>query len=269
MFFRCLKTELWKAFHNKRFLLACGIGFVIQCFNLIYNIRYVQQTISNSAEGADIRSGISLFLRWISADGWSLGYYLLLILFPLIVVIPFGWSALSERSSEYQVQMLCREKKVSYFTGKYIAVFLSGGSVIAMTLLVNLLLNALVLPAVVPDISLMNTSILAGELFSLVYYTHPWLYCLLWVGIDFLWGGVLAVTCMLTAQLFKRNIYVLILPFVLYLILDYIGPVSPMQYLLIGGSATRTGATLSAMLIILGLFSYVAGLFLFQRREVL
>lgn len=265
---RVFKIELWKAFHNKGFLVACLMGVVIEVLNLGYNIWYVGYVTNGSLEGADIGAGFALFLRWVSADGYTLSYTLFLILFPLIAIMPFGWSFFSERKNGYQNQMLCRRNKVQYFTAKYAAIFLSGAGIIALILIVNLLLNAMVLPARAPEPDMIST-VSAGEMFSMLYYTHPWSYCWIWIGISSLWGGMIASTSMLTAFIFKRNIYVLVVPFVLYQVLDYLAYISPVQYFLIAGNVTQKFWFVAASMAINFFLTYVLGLLIYCRKEVL
>jgi hypothetical protein len=271
MFYRCLKGELWKAFHNKRFYVAFLITFVIQMMNVCYNIYYVNYVVTTSAVGADVRYAISLFARWISAEGFNLSYDLLRELFPLLCIMPFGWSFLSEQQSGYEAQLLCRIPKTTRFVTKYIAVFLSGAAVIGANLLVNFLLNSLFLPSpmIDPFHMYMISPLTTNSLFVTLFYSHPWLFCGLWLILSSLWGGLLASTSALTSLIFRKNIYVLVLPFLILLAMLTLGIPSPLNYLLIYTELITSYTVMAELLILFFVIPFLGGLLLRRRREVL
>lgn len=269
--YNCIKSELWKVSHSRWLLYTFILGFFIQVMNLMYNLTYVPYVLENSVVGANVGQAVSLFLRWISIDGWTLGYNMLLILFPLLAALPFGWSFFTEVHSNYQNQILIRKNKWQYYCTKYIATFISGGTVVCVTLLSNLLLNALICPAVSVNSYVQTTEISPSEMLSKLYYSNPWLHSFIWIGIDFLWGGVLAALCILAAQIVKKRIFVVLMPFALLLLMDYLLPASwsPAQYLLI---SSFTDHQLSTLLIMLGGFAivgFVGGWLLYSKRETL
>lgn len=268
---RLMKSEIWKSFHCRSFRIALVIGLGIQSLNLIYNIYYLHQGVTLSVDGGYVAQSRSLFIRWISADGWTLGYYLLWFLFPLLAALPFGDSLLCERKSGYMNQMLCKVPRAKYYLSKYAAVFLSGGSVIGITLLVNLLINALIVPAAPVESYTSLSPVLYEDMASVLFYTHPWAYSFLWVGISFLWGGVLAGACMLFSVLFSKRIFALAAPFVLLRILDAILPeyyLSPTQYLLISTYISVRPLPLFVLLGLTLVLGLVGGLLLFQKTEL-
>lgn len=267
----CVKTELWKAFHSKSLLYALILGFVIQAFNLVYNLSYIPTVLERSAAGANVGQAVSLFLRWISVDGWTLGYNLLVILFPLLATLPFGWSLFTEAHSHYQNQILIRKQKWQYYCAKYIATFISGGIVIGVTLLINLLLNALICPAVPVNSYAQTVEIGPAEMLSKLYYTNPWLHSFIWIGISFLWGGVLSAFCLFSAQIVRKRIFAVLLPFALLLLMDFVLPASwsPAQYLLISSFTNHQLSTLIIMLVLFGVVGFVGGWVLYSKRETL
>ncbi len=116
-------------------------------------------------------------------------------------------------------QTYIRAGKKQAFFAKYLATFVSGGLAVALPVLLNLLLNAVVCPYSVPRItdSVYFTS--DGYFLSTVYYTHPWVYGMIWCGMEFLWGGVTACLCFLMGSRSRLLITIIVGPFVFYYLL--------------------------------------------------
>lgn len=265
-----VRAEVWKAFHNKNFSISLAVGLGIQSLNVIYNIFYVQDGLLYSATGADVAQTRSLFIRWISADGWTLGFNMLWFLFPLLAAFPFGASLFYERKTGYINLILCKVTRIRYYTAKYIAVFLAGGTVISVTLLVNLLLNALVCPAALQDSYNYVTPVLYEEMGSALFYTNPWLFSFMWIGIDFLWGGVLAGICMLTSLLFSKRIFVLAVPFAVVRLLDVVlnYNLSPSQYFMISTYITHQAMPMFGMIGLCFIIGFGGGWVIFRKMEL-
>lgn len=86
-----------------------------------------------------------LYNIWIGGECNSLGYLLFFTFLPILAALPYGCSCQQELKEGY-------DKIVEVPTGraKYLAVFLAGGSCIAMPLIGNFILTACFVPAVKP-----------------------------------------------------------------------------------------------------------------------
>ncbi len=267
-FTNCLRGELWKVFHSKAFYAALIAGLLIQMHNVIGNISYVRSFYEGGIRhtGGDTRS---LFILWVSA-GFGLANLLLHWLFPVLALVPYGWSYGSEARSGYRSQLLVRVSKGAYFTAKYIGAFVSGAVVIVIPLTVNLLLNALICPAVPPAPYSMTTPVHPQDMMYLLFCSHPWLYAILWLGISALWGGVMAGLSVLLSQFIKRSIFVLILPGIVVYLLSYVlFAWSPDNGFLILSSYVRSASVVFGEMAALATLSFGGGLVLFSRQEVL
>ncbi|MGM9606334.1 MAG: hypothetical protein ACI3XJ_02395 [Oscillospiraceae bacterium] len=267
-FWPCLRGELWKVFHSRAFYAALIAGLLIQLCNVGRNIWYVQLLYDGGARHVDGDTR-SLFILWLSA-GMNMAYYLFQWLFPLLALIPYGWSYGSEAQSGYRNQLLVRVSKASYFTTKYIGSFVSGATVIALPLGLNLLLNAMICPAVVPQAYSMVVPIHPLDMMYQLFFSHPWLYAFLWLGISALWGGVIAGLSVLLSQWIKKGIFVIILPCAVVYLLSYIlGAWAPANSFLISSHYFRIPAIVFGEMGALAALSLGGGLALFSRREVL
>lgn len=219
---RAVKTELWKALHNPMFYAALVLGTLIAMINVVENADIVRQLSLRILEsnGSKDPIGFSLFIHWIAVAAASFGHRAFYFVWPILAAMPFGWSYAQERRNGVYNQMLARSNVKRYFRAKYIAVFVSGGLAVAIPVLLNLLVNALICPYVIPraiiPISLVNDGYFLSEL----YYTVPWVYALVWCGMEFLIGGAAACVCLTVGTKFRLQIMVILTPFALFVLLD-------------------------------------------------
>ncbi len=223
MMLRCLKTELRKAFQNKMFFCSLLVGSLISITDVAQNavlVRRMTRILENSSEISKSAEGFSLFVRWIAVNGVTLGSNLFYFVWPILAAIPYGWSWAEERKSGLYAQIVSRVGRRTYFFSKYWAVFISGGAAVSVPVLANLLINALVCPYCVPTVLMAATPITNGYFLSELYYSAPWIFGLLWCGVDFLWGGVAACMCLPAGTRFRHQVMVLLVPFVSLILLD-------------------------------------------------
>lgn len=213
----CIRAEMYKAFHNKAFFVSLAIGLTMAAADILQNF-IDMQSFPGAVASPGGYDGVSLFVNWIGLNAYTLGHKLLLFTWPLLAALPFGWSLFSENKSRYSNQIIARVGKSSYLLAKAAASFVAGGSVLFIPVAADLLLNALVCPACIPEVITHVTAITSGYFLSEMYYTQPWLFCAIWSGVIFLWGGVTATVCLAAAQIFKHSAVVVIFPYVLYLV---------------------------------------------------
>ncbi len=224
-----VKTELWKATHNPYFLLSLLVGFILVLCNLVETSQNVQkmtmQTIDAIEHGVPLTGfmGCSLFVWWIGCNGLTFGSTCFFQVWPVLAAMPFSWSLSQEAKSGALYQYATRGSRKNYFYAKFLAVFISGGLAVALPLLADLLLNALICP----DISLLfynaMTSIENSYFLSALFYTHPWAYCLCWCFIDFLWGGSAAVLSILSGTGVRFTVLAMLVPMAVISALGAVG----------------------------------------------
>lgn len=222
--FRSVKVEMWKATHNQYFYTSLGIALILVILNIITVRGSISTATEMILEGREMGipfgsfKGCSLFLWWISSNmnQYSSLYYQL---FPIIAAMPFGWSFCQEMRNGLMVQYALRSDRKTAVLAKYIAVFCSGGIVVAFPVLLDLLANALICP----DESLLfynpMTMIFSKTLLSKLFFLHPWIWSLIWCGVDFLLGGSSAVLCFIAGKRIRFSALVILIPYIIYYIL--------------------------------------------------
>ena len=222
---KAIKTELWKAFHNPMIWLALAAGaFIVgasarDCLAMIneFNGR-VNRALELGLEISRSAEGYSLFVFAIPYDGVGFASRLFIYVWPLIAAAPYGWSYLQERRTGVYDQIVSRVGVRPYFLAKYIAVFVSGGAVVALTVLASLLVDAAILPVWTLHPTFMRP-VFNGNFLSVLFYTHPWVHALIWCGVLFLFAGATACLCFFAWTGLRLRALAVIIPFALYFVM--------------------------------------------------
>ena len=197
-----IKTELWKAVHNRMFFVSLLIGILISIINIVENIQnteIITELLLHDRTGVSKSyESISLFINWIAVDAGSLGNRIYYFVWPILAAMPFGWSYYQESRNGVFRQIAYRSNPRKYFVSKYIATFVSGGLTVSIPILFNLLVNALICPYCIPKVITSLVGVFDGNFMSELFYTTPWVYAVVWCFVEFLFGGVAASFCILS-----------------------------------------------------------------------
>ena len=224
--------ELKKAFCSKKFLLGICLLLLFAVLSAVYMIEgragYNPDSILASMEGGQFTHNPDLALftfynSWIGGDDLSLAANLFYTLLPVGAALPCGWSYYLERKTGYLKNIYTRVGKGTYLAGKTIAVFLSGASVVAVGLIVNILLVFAKIPVVTPFAAYnFYNHVYFSNLWADLYFAAPWLYVLLFALLDILYGGIFALLSFAVGFYFRNIFAVLFTPFLLMLVASYV-----------------------------------------------
>lgn len=228
-----LKLELKKAFKNKFFWISVVLGCLITLLSFEHMVNmYYEGMSAISGNSTDIiydpHIGINtVFNSWIGGEPFSLGSSIYFFVFPLLIALPYGWSYSEERKCGYRRMMITKTGKKKYYCAKYVAVFLSGGVAMVLPLIFNFWMTLLVVPAILPDVTMnMFYGVFGGSFLAELYYTVPFLYVAIYLFIDFVYCGFLVCICMAVSGIVRQKWGVVLIPFLLLLfvhvITDYI-----------------------------------------------
>lgn len=225
-----LKIELKKAFQNKVFLLMLGVGVLIAMLSVIQNLPKYYELLQNNAYAAQkgIQANPTLplytpYSNWIGNDFAYSMTPLFYTLFPLLACLAYGWSYFGERKSGYVMNVAVRTgKKSQYFLAKYIAVFLSGGVVVALPMLLNFLVISCFIPAYQPDLFYEMYYTVSAHFLRDWFYAVPLLFVSVILALNFLFGGLLAACSMAITFFVKNKFAVVLLPFMALFAVQYL-----------------------------------------------
>lgn len=280
---RSIKSELWKAFHNRYFCWTIILGVSIAAINNVENMILVSDLSPIMLNSGDNLSksyqGFSLFINWMAVNATSVGSKIFYFIWPILAAMPFGWSYYQDRKTGLYNQLVSRSNPFVYFTSKYTAVFISGGIAVATPVLINLLINAMICPYCVPKVITSLAMVFDGNFLSELFYTQPWIYAFVWCFIDFVWGGVTACICFLIGTKPKFQVIVMLMPFIVYFIIDYLYTVflsltylnlevSPLK-LAVAASANQNPEWLVVIeLCLVFVITYIGGYFQVKHNEL-
>lgn len=212
-----LKFELKRAFINRFFAISVLLGSIIALLQAV-------QASFPYAFDINLEYDIypmSVFNSYIGLSMTSVWTYVFFMIFPLLAALPYAESFLTDNKSGFIKEIVTRTSKGEFLTAKLISVFLSGGTAVLLPLFLNLLLTALCVPAVIPDISV-GTFPVFGDCFAAnLYYTHPFIYILMYNFIIFTTSGVLACTALTFSYFIKYKFIVTLSPFMLFMAISF------------------------------------------------
>lgn len=137
-----------------------------------------------------------------------------------------AWSYSQERYRSYYLQPISRVGKSGWFQAKFLAVFISGGIITAVPLVISLFAQAVFAPAILIQYQMMQViGITNADFLASVYYTRPWIYCICWCGVQFLLGGAAAVSVFLFGSRLRLAALAILLPYGLFYCLAALGTV--------------------------------------------
>jgi hypothetical protein len=211
-------NEIKRAFNTIGMKLALLVGCALSVWHVITVIMPISegQNYELSANAIDdLYVPISLFSTWMGNELFPIQSYIFYLILPLLAVLPFGSSFFEDIKSGYIINVCTRVEKKIYFKAKYLAVFLSGGVTVVAPLLLNLVLSSMFMPAFIPDngtVGTISPTTMAYE----VFFTHPLVYVLMFIVIDFLFAGVIATLALSYTYFTEHRFGVMIVPFVFY-----------------------------------------------------
>lgn len=221
-FLRQLKMECRKALINKYFLITLAVSCMFCILSAWYQITAYYEMLDHPFSGNPMIQMNSLYNSWIGGEGTSLGCICFFYLMPLLAAFPYGWSYAAERKSGYVKQLAVRGGRMEYYVSKYIAVFLAGGLVILIPMVMNFLAVAMFIPAVMPDMHFeMYYAVAYGTMWSEYFYTAPLLYDIFYILLNFIFSGLFAVISLACSMVVRSRIAIVLLPYFIILLLHY------------------------------------------------
>lgn len=205
-----LKNEWKRMWYSKEtvvaLLLGCGIN-IWYAVQYIWRVPVYDKIYSFCPE--------SVFYRWIGAFSFPVQSFLYFLLLPLLVVLPGGGTYHEDRKKQYTVNIYTRCAKWKYLLAKYIAVFLSGGMVFVLPLILSLFLSMVHFPMLCPEPIVGIGPSQVGFMHE-IYYSHPWAYVIIFLCIDFIFAGGIATIALTVTPYVEHRLVAMLIPFIVY-----------------------------------------------------
>lgn len=218
---RLLKLELRRAFCSRTMGAAVILGLAVVAAHLLqyviplYNSACMMEEMI--AEKGMAYTPRDVYGVWLGGGTFSMESFLYYLLLPILAVLPFGASYFEDQKGGVIKNICIRAERKSYLRAKFAAAFLSGGTAFVVPLLVSLGVCAVLFPSLQPWPSTTYSTVSAFSAFYEVFYTHPYLYILIYLILDFIYAGIMAVTALAASSFTDYKFMVLITPFIIYI----------------------------------------------------
>lgn len=225
--------DIKRILHSPLLWISLGIGIVLGVIHFFvigspYQWRYWRSILQEMFHLANMDQFGELgelypfpwISRWIGGDAVSIISVLFFMGIPVLAAIPYGNSIAVDHTNGYIKNLYIRGEKKSYYISKAISSFLTGGLVICIPLLINIGLCIATMPHIKPAVEGASVSIYYGNMWSVLYYEHPYLYVLGYLLIIFVYSGLLSCLATGVSAYFHNRFFSLVFPFTLVLFFD-------------------------------------------------
>lgn len=229
---RYVKTEAYKMWKNPWLWLSLCISTLFVLMSTVYVYRLYNSEMGVGGMARSLHSqGIqckdellacqNLWNSWIGSDGQSLGSVLFFMMTPLLAAMPIAIPFYREVHSGYLHTVVPKCGRHTYYRTKMQVAFVSGGCMLVIPQLLSLLLTALYIPAVRPDVVYdMYTPIFHGDMLAKLLYGCPAAYIGFILCINFMFGGWFALMSMAVSVFASYAVSALLIPYVIILLAD-------------------------------------------------
>ena len=224
---KLLKVECKRAFCNKTFYACLGIGAVLSIWLLCIQVQEVktfeQMILEYGIEKVGLYYPRSIYNSFIGLDYAYLPSTILYTIFPILVTLPHGISYYYDKKIGYMKNILIKSKRRDYFLAKYVSVFMSGFVMTMLILLFSFWLSALFFPGLLPEVTTaMYCPFDKHALLIKLFYSHPWLYVLIYIFIDAVFFGVIATVAIAISCYSNHMLLVCSGGMMIYLMVDLV-----------------------------------------------
>ena len=228
MIWKGIKLEFYRAFHNVWYAGALSVSIVLALVHFFTQVMPKAQVIGT---GDSMDYPYSVFNSSIMLDlgnGFEYIFYYSVI---LLATVPYAASYYTDIKDGYIKNISTRMNTTGYLVGKYLAVFVSAGSICVIPLIINTYLTAMVLPSLTPEIATLRF-LVGGECFaSELFHTYPYVYVLIYLVIDFVMAGLYSCLALVVSKIVNNRYVVMFFPFIVFLVFQTVIIYTPFQLL--------------------------------------
>ena len=272
---RVFRQECRRAFCNWRFFAALAAGIAIAVWQIaeyVYPASLKQSSML--AYGSDMICPTTVFSLWMGGGAFFYQQYLFFLLLPVLAALSYAASYRRDVEQGVWNNLVVRAGAKKVWTCRCFAVFLSGGCICVLPLLINLMTSMTMLSAAVPEIATFEYSLTNLHLGAELFYRFPWLYLLGYFLFDFCFSGLLAVFALAVSATVPMTYTVWFYPFFYCMLWSTIGSAADVRWLKPSlflnpscGVTNAAGMILEALLM-LGIAAVVS-LRVFRRKDYL
>lgn len=213
---------MWnKKLYRVQLCRAFGSGFFISC--CISSVLVLMQTVSVKSPiwPENLPYPASVFNQWIGGESYSYAASLFYIFLPMIAMIPFGVQYLIDQKNGYLKHLAIRVPAVQVVRSYQICNFFAAFAASLLPFLFSLYISAMQYPALRPQALTHTFSSGYGSMLSGLFYTHPFIYCIVYSTLIALYQALLSSVGMSMSFFMKNTFLCLISPLLLHFFSSY------------------------------------------------
>lgn len=214
------RVEIIRAFKNPRFKISMTIALTFIAYHILF--WNLPRSMALEIPENPTICPPSLYNCWLGLDfafPYTQIYYWVL---PILATFPFAGSFFTDRKKGYIKNILMRENRNAYLKGKCLAVVLSSSCIVGVPLLIDLFISAMLLPAIVPQVTTYMFPISIVGMWCDFYYSWPLLYIFAFILIDMLFISCFVLTSLIVSRFCKYEVEALLFPSLINLIIYFI-----------------------------------------------
>jgi len=271
-----LKVEFERAFRSRGLLLSLMVGFILAVVQFIVVVIPRSKNILEYFHGNASTYPYSVFNSWFGMDDTHPYLIIYMTIFPILATLPYAVSYFEDRKKGYIKGLCTRAKRNHYLMAKYAATFVSGGIVVVLPMVFNLILTASVVPSLIP-VGNGLFKLCGVAMFADIFYTHPYMYILIYLLMYFVYGGVFASLALACSYIFDYSFFVIIFPFAIYYGIGIISPyartvatqlINPRFLLTMSQPGIIMEVTFFGEIIIIGILAYAVYMWKGVRNDI-
>lgn len=211
-----LSVELRKALGcNLWFWGAVLAGMGLAAYAAVYDNSIFQDTLAMTYKfGETLETGYSsssCFSFWLPIRTYEFAPGIFMMVWPLLVSIPYAWSWSSEQQSGMLDQEFARVRRVPCYLAKTLATYIAGALALGIPFVASLVISACFAPAGPVWVSdMLYTGVWRDAPLSSLFYTDPLAFCILWTliasSIAGLWACAVAALSMVVGNFLETLI---------------------------------------------------------------
>ncbi len=223
-----LKIELERAFTSISFKIAVIIGMAVSV------LEFVRKVIPAAANPvmyfkpyAD-NMPLNVHNMWL-AGSRDMYYEVFLRILPILVVLPYAATYYTDSHRGLIKNYYTRTNKADYIIAKFTAVFITGGLVAVIPVIFSVMATSAVLPSFIWPNG--NMSYQPSGMWISILYTHPYVYYIMYIVLQFVCSGMLATIPLIISPWVNNSFIVLLFPVVLCEFLNVVTGWSSVSYI--------------------------------------
>lgn len=206
------KNNMYCAIESHGFRLSIALSAILAVSQIIINYEPIITVDPYPS---------SVFGRWIGGEFHTFVGQLLYIVLPLLCAFPFQSQFFSDKQDGYLKNLALHVSRNGIFGAYYTANFLASFIAAVFPFTLNLLLSAMIYPALRPETILNFLPRSQNALMIGVFISHPWIYCWLYIFMIGIFMAALSNIGLSFSLCMQNKFFVIVFPFVSYFILAF------------------------------------------------